>query len=70
MEMADFAERAERQVRFQSAHDDSDLWQQRAAMLNQSLPVAVGKETEVPNLDEPARQHMEKESADKLDCVE
>ena len=66
MEMAHFADGAERRVRFQSAHDHNDLWQQRAAMLNQSLPAAVGKETEVPNLDEP----VQKESPDKFDCIE
>jgi hypothetical protein len=39
-------------------------------VLNQSLPVAIGKEPEVPNLDEPAGEHMQEESADKLDRIE
>jgi hypothetical protein len=39
-------------------------------MLNQSLPVTVGKETEVPYLDEPAGEHMQEEAPDKLDRIE
>jgi hypothetical protein len=39
-------------------------------MLNQGLPVAIGEKTEMPDLDEPAGEYMQKEPPDKLDCIE
>lgn len=67
--MAYSAGRTQRQSQWRSVCGQVDEWQQRTAVLNQSLPVAIGKEPEVPNLDEPAGKHMQEESADKFDRI-
>ena len=68
--MAYSASRTQRQSGWLSVCSHGDRWQQHTAVLNQCRPVAIGKEPEVPNLDEPAGEHMQEESADKLDRIE
>jgi hypothetical protein len=70
MEMAYFADWAEWWVWF---HDDSFRrgWRQESStVLDHLLSIAVGKESEMSDLYEPAGEHMQEEPADELDCFQ
>ena len=66
MEMAHFANRAEWLVQF---HDEDCYggWRQELpTALDHHFSTAVGKESKMPDLDEPARQDMQEEPSDEL----
>ena len=48
----------------------SDSAEMKPAEGQRLAAVAVGKQSEVPNLDETCRQNMEQETADELDRIE
>ena len=68
--MPNFAKRAEWEARL---HEE-DLcrgWRKKfAAVLDHLLAIAIGKESEMSDLDEAAREHMQEEAADELDRIQ
>ena len=69
-EMANFAKRAGWEARL---HDEDLCWgwrQEFSAVLDHLIAIAVGKESEMSDLDEAAGEHMQGETADELDRLQ
>jgi hypothetical protein len=70
MEMAHFADWAEWLAWFYD-HGLRRGWRQEsAAVLDHFVSIAVGKESEMSDLYEPAGEHMQEEAADELDRLQ
>ena len=66
-EMANFAYRAEWKMRLHHEGLCRGWRQEYAAAPEHLLSIAVGKESEMSDLDEAAGEHMQEEPADELD---